>query len=75
MGWLGWPPDTALDTPMPLVALALRGRMKMQQQQLQMLQRLFGGTPEPQDIDHDKVARDISRVFDGFEADPDKNEG
>lgn len=26
MGWLGWAPDLALDTPMPLIALALAGR-------------------------------------------------
>src|SRR5690606_3219363 len=26
MGWLGWPPEVALDTPMPLIALGLDGR-------------------------------------------------
>ncbi len=27
VGWLGWPPDTALDTPLPLIELAMEGRI------------------------------------------------
>lgn len=26
-GWLGWSPDQALDTPLPLIELALEGRV------------------------------------------------
>lgn len=48
MGWLGWTPDTALDTPMPLVALALEGRARMMRTQFETLARIFGGGPEPE---------------------------
>lgn len=26
-GWLGWPPEVALDTPFPLIELALDGKV------------------------------------------------
>lgn len=36
-GWLGWPPDVALDTPMGWVAVALRGRLRMMRAQAALL--------------------------------------
>jgi hypothetical protein len=42
-GWLGWTPDVALHTPMPLIELAMEGRYSYL--------RALNGIPEDDDQD------------------------
>lgn len=64
MGWLGWSPEQALDTPMPLVALALRGRTRMMRTQFDALARLLGAAPEPEpEPDDAAVAARVHAAF------------
>lgn len=68
MGWLGWTPEVALDTPMPLIALALKGRREAWRSLIEALPAAFGlpapkRAQAPREIDRAAVAKKTASLF------------
>lgn len=55
MGWLRWEPDVALNTPFPLIQLALDGFIETR-----------GGGSKSEDGEPKDVAGKVRRAFDGM---------
>lgn len=66
-GWLGWTPDIALDTPIPLIELALDGKLDFVRRTDPF--RSADGKPAPPPPDKGKVAQGLAAFLRGRKQD------